>query len=58
MFHRRKSGTGSDPPGLLFLPTRGKGLTRHFGRTSFSFGEPDADKDKEAKRNPLTHRIF
>ena len=58
MFHRRRSGTGSDPPGLLFLPARGKGLTRHFGRTSFSFGEPDADKDKEAKRNPLTHRIF
>lgn len=58
MFHRRKSGTGSNPPGLLFLPARGKGLTRHFGRTSFSFGEPDADKDKEAKRNPLTHRIF
>ncbi len=28
MFHRRKSGTGSDPPGLLFLPARGKGLTR------------------------------
>mgnify|MGYP005855611599 FL=1 len=23
MFHRRKSGTGSDPPGLLFLPARG-----------------------------------
>ena len=29
-----------------------------FGRTSFSFGEPWAGKDKEAKRNPLTHRIF
>lgn len=23
MFHRRRSGTGSDPPGLLFLPARG-----------------------------------
>ena len=58
MFHRRRSGTGSDPPGLLFLPARGKGLTRHFGRTSFSFGEPWAGKDKEAKRTPSTHRIF
>ncbi|EYA21030.1 hypothetical protein M146_0475 [Bacteroides fragilis str. 1007-1-F  len=35
MFHCRKSGTGSDPPGLLFLPARGKGLT-HF-RTHFFF---------------------
>lgn len=23
MFHRRRSGAGSDPPGLLFLPARG-----------------------------------
>ena len=58
MFHRRKSGTGSDPPGLLFLPPVAIPTTRHFGRTSFSFSEPEADKDKEAKRNPLTHRIF
>lgn len=59
MFHRRRSGTGSDPPGLLFLPAHGNPAPpRHSGRTSFSFGEPDADKDKEAKRNPLTHRIF
>ena len=58
MFHRRKSGTGSDPPGLLFLPPVATPTTRHLGRTSFSFSEPEADKDKEAKRNPLTHRIF
>ena len=58
MFHRRKSGTGSDPPGLLFFTRPWERIDPIFGRTSFSFGEPDADKDKEAKRNPLTHRIF
>lgn len=36
VFHRRKSGTGSDPPGLLFLPPVATPTTPTF-RTDFFF---------------------
>ena len=50
VFHRRKSGTGSDPPGLLFLPARGKGLTRFSDALLFlsvSRGRTKTKKQKE-----------
>ena len=53
MFHRRKSGTGSDPPGLLFLPARGKGLTRFSDALLFlsvSRGREKTKKQKETLR--------
>ena len=59
MFHRRKSGTGSDPPGLLFLPARGNPDHPDISDALlFLSVSPWAEKDKEAKRNLSTHRIF
>lgn len=50
MFHRRKSGTGSDPPGLLFLPARGKGLTRFSDALLFLSVSRGREKNKKQKK--------
>ena len=52
MFHRRKSGTGSDPPGLLFLPARGKGLTRFSDALLFLSVSRGREKRKKQKEPP------
>ena len=52
MFHRRKSGIGSDPPGLLFLPARRKGLTRFSDALLFLSVSRGREKRKKQKETP------
>ena len=58
MFHRRKSGTGSDPPGLLFLPARGKGLTRFSDALLFLSVSRGREKNKKQKETPRPTGFF